>query len=100
MSKIMWIILGMTLVTYIPRLLPFILLEGQPLPKKMTQFLEYIPYAALGALILPGALSAIPEAPLASGVGLAFAILYSFTRGGMIVSVIGGILTTYLVLLF
>lgn len=100
MTKIMWIIIGTMIVTYIPRVLPFILISGKPLPRKVIVFLEYVPYAALGALILPGAINAIPDNPLAAACGLAFAGLYSYLKGGMIISVIGGIGVTYLVLLF
>lgn len=98
MSDVMWIVMGMMVVTFIPRLIPFLLISGRDLPKRVTRFLEYVPYAALGALIIPGAISAIPENPLAGGIGILFAGLYSYIKGGMIVSVVGGILVTYLVL--
>lgn len=100
MSKTMWIIIGLMIVTYIPRLLPFILISGKKLPSKLTQFLEYVPYAALGALIIPGALTSVPDHPIATGIGLTFALIYSYFKGGMIITVIGGILATYLVLIF
>lgn len=99
MSNVMWIVIGMMAVTFIPRLLPFVLISDQGLPKKVTQFLEYVPYAALGALIIPGAISAIPDAPIAAAAGLVFAAVYSYKKGGMIVSVVGGIVITYVVLL-
>ena len=99
MSDVMWIVLGMMIVTYVPRLIPFVVISGQNLPDKVKQFLGYVPYAALGALIIPGAVSAIPQVPLAAGAGLAFAGIYSYFRGGMIVSVVGGIFATYGVLM-
>jgi len=99
MSEVMWIIVGMMVVTYIPRLLPFLLISGKELPAKVTQFLTYVPYTALGALIIPGAITAIPDAPIAVAVGLLFAAVYSYVKGGMIVSVVGGIMATYVVLL-
>ncbi len=99
MSKTMWIILALMVVTYIPRLLPFVLISDKKLPDKLNRFLEYVPYAALGALIIPGALSTIPGHPIATGVGLAFAFLYSYLKGGMIITVVGGIIATYIVLL-
>ena len=99
MSKTMWIIIGLMIVTYIPRLLPFILISNKKLPSKLTSFLEYVPYAGLGALIIPGALTTIPDHPFATGAGLAFALVYSYIKGGMIISVVGGIIVTYIVLL-
>ena len=99
MSEALWIVLGMMLVTYIPRFLPFVMIGDKPLPKKVVRFLEYVPFAALGALIIPGALTAIPGAYMPVAGGLGFAVIYSYLRGGMIVTVVGGIITTYLLLL-
>ena len=100
MNDLMLIVVGMTLVTYIPRLIPFILISGKPLPLKVKYFLEYVPYTALGALIIPGAMGAVPEKPVASAVGLAFAAVYSYFRGGIIVTVAGAIAVVYLVLMY
>lgn len=99
MSDVMWIVFGMMAVTFIPRFLPFVMMTDKPLPRKVKKFLEYVPYAALGALIIPGAINAIPEAPLAVMAGMAFAVIYSLIRGGMIISIVGGILAAYLVLM-
>lgn len=99
MTNTMWIIMALMLVTYIPRVLPFLMLSDRKLPAKLTQFLEYVPYTALGALIIPGALTTIPDHPLATGVGLTFAFLYAYLKGGIIITVIGGILVTYIMLI-
>lgn len=99
MTKTMWIIVALMVVTYIPRVLPFLMLSDRKLPDKLTQFLEYVPYTALGALIIPSALTTIPDHPLATGVGLTFAFLYSYLKGGIIITVIGGILVTYIMLI-
>lgn len=99
MNSVLFIILGMTLVTYIPRVIPFFMVSDKELPKPVRRFLEYVPYTALGALILPGAITAIPNNPLASVVGIVFAATYSFVRGGIIISVVGSIGIVYLMLL-
>jgi len=49
------IIAGMVVVTYIPRLLPFVALDARRFPPVLKRFLSYVPYAALGALIVPAA---------------------------------------------
>lgn len=46
-----WIILGTMVVTYIPRMLPLVLLSKAKLPKKVEEFLDYIPIAILGAIL-------------------------------------------------
>jgi len=99
MSDVMMIVIGTMVVTYLPRLLPFIMISDKPLPAKALKFLEYLPYAALGALIIPGAFNAIPNAPLAGGGGLIFAAVYSYKKSGITISVVGGILATYMILI-
>jgi len=45
------IILGTMLVTYIPRMLPLVILTKYKLSKKVEQFLYYIPVAILGSIL-------------------------------------------------
>lgn len=51
-------ILGMALVTYLPRLLPAWTLRGRALPPVIMAWLRYIPAAVLAALLLPSLLLA------------------------------------------
>ena len=53
--------LGMTIVTYIPRALPFIVMDKLKIGKKMQKFLKLIPYTAMTALIFPGILTSDPN---------------------------------------
>jgi branched-subunit amino acid transport protein len=46
-------ILGMALVTYIPRLLPVWLLSSRSLPKVVVAWLHYVPVAVLAAMLFP-----------------------------------------------
>lgn len=48
------LILGMAAVTMVPRALPAIFAGRWTPPRKVRQWLDAVPYAALGALILPG----------------------------------------------
>ncbi|WNF35808.1 AzlD domain-containing protein [Bacillaceae bacterium IKA-2] len=50
------IILGMAIVTYIPRVLPLVTINGKEVSPKVKAVLQNVPYAALGALIFPGIL--------------------------------------------
>lgn len=50
MAKIYLIILGMALVTYIPRMLPLVVLNKLELPPLLVSWLRLIPPAVLGAL--------------------------------------------------
>ncbi len=51
------IIAGMTLVTYIPRMLPLVFMDIEKIPSWFQAILRNVPYAALGALIFPGILT-------------------------------------------
>ncbi len=61
------IIIGMMVVTYIPRMLPALLFDRYRLPDWFGKWLRNIPYAALGALIFPGIIR--EETPLIGIIG-------------------------------
>jgi branched-subunit amino acid transport protein len=68
-DRVLLTILGMGAVTYLPRLLPLLLLSGQegdkPLPRWLTRWLGYVPAAVLAAMLLPSLLVVEGEAHLA-----------------------------------
>lgn len=95
-SEILWMIIGMGLVTYIPRMLPFVLFKGKELPSFLQGILKNVPYATLGALIFPGIL--FIQDDLWYGVlGAAAAFIAAFLGANVIIVVIGSItiLTVY-----
>lgn len=49
-------ILGMALVTYLPRVLPVWLLASRPLPQPVIIWLRYVPAAVLSAMLFPSLL--------------------------------------------
>ncbi|SMB94937.1 Branched-chain amino acid transport protein [Thermanaeromonas toyohensis ToBE] len=51
--QILLVILGMALVTYLPRMLPLVLLSRTQLPNIFLRWLSYIPAAVLAALLAP-----------------------------------------------
>ncbi len=56
-SHSLWLmIIGMALVTYIPRSAPLVSLQAEGLPPRLVRMLKNVPYAVLGALIFPGIL--------------------------------------------
>lgn len=99
MNKIVLLVLGMMLVTYIPRLTPFLIISRTNLPQGIRKFLLFVPTAALGALIIPGVFSAIPDNPLASLVGIGFACVFAWRKGGIIIPVLGSITVVFIMLL-
>lgn len=95
-AEIVWMILGMAVVTYLPRMLPFVLFKGIELPPFLQGVLKNVPYATLGALIFPGILF-IQEDIWFGLVGAAAAFVAAFLGANVIVVVLGSIavLTIY-----
>jgi len=92
------LILGMMTVTYIPRLVPLITISRKPINPIVKRFLQYIPYSALSALVIRGILEATPDMRVATVSGICGAAICSYLKGGLILSVIIGIITAYLIL--
>ncbi|NMD70896.1 AzlD domain-containing protein [Bacillus sp. DNRA2] len=95
-STIFWMIIGMGVVTYIPRMLPFVLFKGKQLPPFIQGVLRNVPYATLGALIFPGILL-IQEDIWYGILGAAAAFLIAWVGANVIIVVLGSIavLTVY-----
>ena len=74
MSTELALILGMSAVTMIPRILPAIFAGRWTPPRRIRQWLDAVPYAALGALILPGVITSDP-AHWTAGAAAGFAAL-------------------------
>ncbi|PIC81593.1 branched-chain amino acid transporter [Sporosarcina sp. P18a] len=55
-SMYWWMLLGMAVATYVPRMIPLTILDGKELPPIVSGVLRNIPYAVLGALIFPAIL--------------------------------------------
>ncbi|PLR84622.1 branched-chain amino acid transporter [Bacillus canaveralius] len=95
-SEIVWMIIGMGVVTYIPRMLPFVLFQGKELPAFLQGVLRNVPYATLGALIFPGILF-IQEDIWYGLLGAAAAFIVAYLGANVIIVVLGSIavLTLY-----
>lgn len=95
-NGIIWMIIGMGIVTYIPRMLPFVLFKGKQLPPFIQGVLRNVPYATLGALIFPGILL-IQEDIWYGLLGAAAAFFIAWFGANVIVVVLGSIavLTVY-----
>jgi branched-subunit amino acid transport protein len=98
-NPIIWMIIGMGVVTYIPRLLPFVLFQGKEMPPFLQGVLKNIPYATLGALIFPGILF-IQDDMKFGLLGAAAAFLIAFLGANVILVVLGAIAVLSLYSLF
>lgn len=89
------VIIGMMIVTYIPRVLPFYILEKINLSQQIRRSLTYIPYAALGAMVIPDGFSAVPGHPVVSTMALGVAALLICIKENLFMAVIGSVLFAY-----
>ena len=85
-----WMILGMAIVTYIPRAIPLTFLEGRELPEPVQNILLNIPYAVLGALIFP-AIFFIQDNIWFGIIGAIAAFGIAFTGANVMIVVLGSI---------
>jgi len=83
-------IIGMGVVTFIPRMLPFIMFRGKELPPFLQGVLKNVPYATLGALIFPAVLY-IQEDIWYGVIGALAAFVVAFLGANVIVVVMGSI---------
>lgn len=94
------LILGMALVTYIPRVLPAFVINNLKFSPKVEKFLRLIPYTAMSALIFPGILN-VDKNRLEIGIvgGLVACVLACF-KMPVIVCVVGAILVNTAIYFF
>ncbi|MCL1865015.1 MAG: AzlD domain-containing protein [Spirochaetes bacterium] len=93
------IIILMAVVTYLPRLIPMYFFNVGKIPAKLKLFFSFIPYAALGALILPGSINAINGKPIVSILGITCAAVIAWFNSNIIITVFLTIAAVYLMLL-
>ncbi|CAG9622969.1 AzlD domain-containing protein [Sutcliffiella rhizosphaerae] len=89
-STILIMIIGMAVVTYIPRLIPFVMFQGKELPPFVQAVLKNVPYATLGALIVPG-IFLINEDIMYGIIGAVVACIVAYLGANVIVVVISAI---------
>jgi len=49
---LLWLIIGCALVTWLPRIIPFIFVRNVQLPEIILRWLKYIPVCVLSAIII------------------------------------------------
>ncbi len=97
---ILILIVGMGIVTYIPRALPVLFIEKIKFGDKVEKFLKLIPYTAMAALIFPGVLYVDEDYPLVGILGGVVAVILGLKKLPVMICVLGAILTSLLIYLF
>ena len=97
--EVLLLVLGMTLVTYIPRALPAALLDRLRLGARMEKFLNLIPYTAMAALIFPGVIT-VDANPIIGIAGGLTALVLAWRKCPLVVCVLAAIGVDFVLYLF
>ena len=91
----LFLILGMAVVTYLPRVLPMFLFSTEKLPPLIRRFLDFVPYAVLTTLIFPEILFSTAN-PVSAMVGGLISFLLAYYQNNLFLVVVGGIGAVFL----
>lgn len=86
----------MSVATIIPRVLPAAFLEHIKMPNWAQKWLAGIPYAVLGALIIPGIFSTVPQQPWIGAGGGVVALIMSLKQVAIGPTIVTAIITVVL----
>ena len=98
MKNYLPLIIGMALVTYLPRVIPLIALSNRSVNRNVKEFLYYIPYTSLSILIIRGVMTADEGLLIATIAGIGIAGILSYKKGNLVLSVLAGILLSFLII--
>lgn len=87
------IVLGMSLMSYLPRVVPALFISKIKLGPYMTRFLDLIPYCALTALVFPGIFYSVPGHMQAAAGGTAAALFSAIFRLPLAMTVVISVCT-------
>lgn len=96
MNNYIPLILGMALVTYIPRFLPLVILSEDMVKPKLRRFLYYIPYTSLSILLIRGIITSSPEMRIPTIMGIAMSAFMAYIKGNLVLSVLSGIFVAFI----
>lgn len=88
-------VIVMAVVTYIPRALPITIFQREIKSNFVKSFLQYVPYAVIGALTFPDVFSSTGNMVTAT-LGVVVAGILAFYEKSLVVVAIGVVLTVYI----
>lgn len=96
MKRVVICIFIMAFVTYIPRVVPLTVFRRQIKSRYIRSFLDYTPYAVLGAMTFPDVFTSTGSLYSALA-GTAVALILSYYRKGLVTVACSAIAVVYLV---
>jgi branched-subunit amino acid transport protein len=85
----------MAIVTYIPRVLPIVLVQSKLKSRFLRSFLFYVPFAVLGAMTFPGILYSTQH-KLSAFIGMTVALILAYFEKKLMTVAISAIFAVYL----
>ncbi|WP_257349331.1 AzlD domain-containing protein [Pseudalkalibacillus decolorationis] len=96
LESYIWVIIGMAVVTFIPRMLPLVAFQMDTIPPFVRGVLKNVPYAILGALIFPGIIT-FNENSWLGIIGAITAFIAAYLGASLIIIVLVSILSLSLI---
>ncbi|HEM5346828.1 TPA: AzlD domain-containing protein [Streptococcus suis] len=97
-TSILLIILASALVTWLPRVLPFVLTQNKSLPPKLVKFLSFLPITIIFALTLSSIMDeevgSLPNLLPVESLALIPTFLVVLRTKNILLAVVVGVLTT------
>ncbi|HFI0236093.1 TPA: AzlD domain-containing protein [Streptococcus suis] len=97
-TSILLIILAAALVTWVPRVLPFVLTQNKSLPSKLVKFLSFLPITIIFALTLSSIMDekvgSLPSLLPVESLALLPTFLVVLRTKNILLAVVVGVLTT------
>ncbi|HEM3079462.1 TPA: AzlD domain-containing protein [Streptococcus suis] len=97
-TNILLIILMVALVTWLPRVLPFVLTQNKSLPPKLVKFLSFLPITIIFALTLSSIMDekvgSLPSLLPVESLALIPTFLVVLRTKNILLAVVVGVLTT------
>ncbi|HFU4110468.1 TPA: AzlD domain-containing protein [Streptococcus suis] len=97
-TSILLIILAAALVTWVPRVLPFVLTQNKSLPPRMIKFLSFLPITIIFALTLSSIMDekvgSLPSLLPVESLALIPTFLVVLRTKNILLAVVVGVLTT------
>ncbi|HEM4423132.1 TPA: AzlD domain-containing protein [Streptococcus suis] len=97
-TSVLLIILASALVTWVPRVLPFVLTQNKSLPPKLVKFLSFLPITIIFALTLSSIMDekvgSLPSLLPVESLALIPTFLVVLRTKNILLAVVVGVLTT------
>lgn len=97
--ELIWLCLGMMVVTYIPRALPAVVVDKLKFGPRLEKMLKLIPYTAMASLVVPGVITVDASHPEIGIVGALVAGILAWRKLPMMGCVVAAIAADFLLYL-